>query len=124
MILVVNGDAGVSRALVRALNSRGYSSLAVPDGHTAHLVLDREPIEAIILDLDQPRTGGSKLLEMIRRDLRFRRLPVIMCAAQPSQEEQSNLERLGVRAIVARADDSELLLRQLAIVLPQSSPLT
>ena len=68
-ILVVEDDAAILRVAERALASRGYAVVAVPDGEEALRVLRGEGArpELIVTDVIMPKLGGAGLYREVRR---------------------------------------------------------
>ena len=61
-ILVVDDDAYVREALREHLEHAGFLVLEAADGKVASDLLDREPVDLVLLDLELPRVSGLELL--------------------------------------------------------------
>jgi len=93
--LIIEDDAGIRRALTRALQDRGHGVASSPAGMTglADAVSDRPDL--VILDLGLPDVDGVDLLRMLRG---VSDVPVIVATAR---DDEPSL----VRALDAGADD-------------------
>jgi adenylate cyclase len=97
--LLVADDNKVNRLLLtRALELQGHSVAAAGNGRIALEMLQREPFDLLLLDMEMPEMDGFTLLEQLGRDPRLRDLPVIVT---------SSLEGLDhvVRSIELGAED-------------------
>jgi len=83
-ILVVEDDADIRDAVEQALLMEGYAVKGVSNGREALAVLEMQPnASLILLDLMMPVMQGWELLEAIRADLRFSKIPVVLVSAVP-----------------------------------------
>ena len=56
----------------------------------------------ILLDLKMPRMGGIEVLQNIRRDPKFKRIPVIMLTTSREEQDINDSYDLGVNAYVVK----------------------
>jgi two-component system OmpR family response regulator len=78
-LLVVDDDVEIRTLLAEQLRRVGYAVQTAADGPTMNAVLDSQPIDLIILDLNLPGEDGLSLC----RDSRSRRnIPIIMLTAR------------------------------------------
>ena len=97
-ILVVDDNASNRDLLSRRLQRHRHTVLQAEDGATALALVEKEALDLILLDLMMPGINGYDVLKLLKRDLRFRDIPVIMISAL------SELDSI-VRCIEAGADD-------------------
>jgi two-component system KDP operon response regulator KdpE len=94
-ILVVEDDAAVRSALLRALGDRGYATSSAPTGMAGlATAVDSQP-DLVVLDLGLPDVDGGELLRMLRA---VSAVPVIVATARDDEQQI-------VRALDAGADD-------------------
>jgi two-component system, OmpR family, KDP operon response regulator KdpE len=94
-ILVVEDDAAVRSALLRALGDRGYATSSAPTGMAGlATAVDGQP-DLVVLDLGLPDVDGGELLRMLRA---VSAVPVIVATARDDEQQI-------VRALDAGADD-------------------
>ena len=92
-------DNRMNRDLVTmTLTDAGFDVAVAENGAEAIEVLEREPIDVVLLDLIMPVQGGAETLRMIRADPRHEFLPVIVLTTHRGSALRSE-------AIVAGADD-------------------
>jgi two-component system, OmpR family, KDP operon response regulator KdpE len=113
VVLIVDDDTQILRALRTGLRSRGYEVLTAPNGETALDVLARERLDVVILDLGLPGIDGH---EVVRRLRGWSDVPVIVLSVRDAHAEK-------VAVLDAGADDyvtkpfsiDELLARMRAV---------
>ena len=97
-VLVVDDNASNRDLLSRRLQRQGHTVLQAEDGAHALALVEKEALDLILLDLMMPGISGYDVLALLKRDPRFRDIPVIMISAL------SELDSI-VRCIEAGADD-------------------
>ncbi len=97
-ILVVDDNASNRDLLSRRLQRQGHTVLQAEDGARALALVEKEAPDLVLLDLMMPGISGYDVLALLKRDPRFRDIPVIMISAL------SELDSI-VRCIEAGADD-------------------
>ena len=94
-LLLVEDDAAIRGALIRALSERGHAVTSTPAAMAAlRQVLDAPP-DAVLLDLGLPDLSGFEALRMIRS---VSSVPVLVITARDDESEV-------IRALDAGADD-------------------
>jgi two-component system, OmpR family, KDP operon response regulator KdpE len=94
-LLLVEDDAAIRGALIRALNERGHAVLSTPTALEAlQLVVDSPP-DLVILDLGLPDLDGYEALRMLRA---ISTVPVVVATAR---DDEADI----VRVLDAGADD-------------------
>jgi DNA-binding response OmpR family regulator len=86
LILLVEDDTSLSKALQQALQKQGYSVNAVAQGKAALHVVQTEVPDIVILDLGLPDMDGLAVLKAIR-DIRVD-LPVLLLTARASLDDK------------------------------------
>ena len=78
-VLIVDDDDDIREALAMILNDEGFLTEVASDGVMAleHLESHEAP-HLILLDLMMPRLDGEKVLERIKQDPRFAKVPVVV----------------------------------------------
>jgi two-component system, OmpR family, KDP operon response regulator KdpE len=94
-LLLVEDDAAIRDALIRALPERGHVVASTPTAMAALQRVSKVPPDAVLLDLGLPDLGGQEALRMIRS---VSAVPVLVITARDDEAEI-------VRALNAGADD-------------------
>ena len=116
-VLVVD-DSFTARTLEKSiLEVHGYNVVVAVDGSEALSKLRSEEIDLVISDVQMPRMDGLTLLQEMKKDERFARLPVILVTSMNRAEDQERGLSLGADAYLVkqRFDHQSLLetIRQL-----------
>jgi CheY-like chemotaxis protein len=77
-ILAVDDEESIRRWLARSLGEFGYDVLEAPDRATAHAMLQRSKVDALILDIRLARGSGLDVLQYVRAQRDLAGLPVII----------------------------------------------
>jgi two-component system chemotaxis sensor kinase CheA len=110
-VLVVD-DSAVTRTLEKGiLETAGYQVRVAQDGAAALDLLQREPCDLIVTDVEMPRMDGFTLTERVRADERLRDLPVVLVTSLDSEDDRRRGVEVGADAyIVKGAFDQDRLL--------------
>lgn len=84
LILVVDDEAKILEVVSAYLEKKGYSVMAVDGGYKALLLIEREDISLVILDLMLPDISGEEVCRRIRK---ISGIPVIMLTAKSQEED-------------------------------------
>ena len=83
--------------LARRLQRQGHTVLQAEDGASALTLIEKEAFDLILLDLIMPGINGYDVLTLLKRDPRFRDIPVIMISASERTHLDRPLHRGGCR---------------------------
>ncbi len=112
-VLVVDDNAKNCELLQACLEPLGFTITTACDGIAALEEINRDPPDLAIIDLIMPRLDGHALLQRLREDTRFARLPVIVSSASVGPEEQSRCLALGANDFLPKPVNLDLLLGML-----------
>lgn len=66
-ILIADDDIRINELLQEIYEMEGYEVLAAEDGETALEILEREPVDLLILDVMMPELDGWEVLDYVKR---------------------------------------------------------
>jgi DNA-binding response OmpR family regulator len=98
-VLVVEDDQRIAALVRHILEADGYQPNNVPGAEDAWKELIRETPDAAVIDLRLPGLDGFSLLERIRGDGRFHRLPVVILTGKHDPEVVERAATLGAEYI-------------------------
>jgi len=75
-VLVTDDERPIREGCHRVLTGKGYAVLLAENGQMALEVLEKEPVDILLLDLKMPVLGGEEVLEIVRT--RYPQVPVII----------------------------------------------
>jgi len=94
-ILVVDDEPDVRDFLSTCLEDAGFQVQTAIDGFDALEKIEKTPPDLITLDLVMPRISGIKLMRKLRKDEKWKNIPIIIVTAHAKDElGQNDLEEL------------------------------
>ena len=87
-ILVVDDSPVVVEAVRDALDKDGFTVLTAGDGIEALDLVRANHVDLILLDIDMPRMNGYQLCKLLKRDKKFKDIPVVMLTAKSSDTDR------------------------------------
>jgi len=94
-VLVIDDDETIRHFLPRELTAEGYQVLTAESGQAGLRVLEKEPVDLVLLDIRLPDLSGIQVLERIR--VQWPELIVVMLTGEPDHETAVQAMRLGAR---------------------------
>ncbi|MBN2405118.1 MAG: response regulator transcription factor [Coriobacteriia bacterium] len=101
-VLVVDDDVSIQEMIRMGLEADGMHILSAGDGAEALEVLDREPVDVILLDIMMPRVDGWMALMEIRNNPATADIPVIMLTAKTQDLAKILAFKQGVQQYVTK----------------------
>lgn len=119
LTLIVDDDPHLRESLRDILEHEGYVALEAGDGKTALELLDQEPVDLLLLDLELPRVSGINVL----RELADRRLdiPVVIISAFGSVPKAVTTTKLGAYDFIEKPLDAQHTLLTVRNALEESA---
>jgi len=103
-VLVVDDSITVREAEARILKRLGLEVEVAVDGLDAWEAVSSEVFDLIITDLDMPRMSGFELLEKLKKDPRYSRIPVIVLSYKERVEDRERALALGATHYVLKSE--------------------
>jgi len=114
-VLIVE-DNVLNRELTSAvLKSAGYAVLAAKDGAEALMLLGRERVDLMLLDIDLPYIDGHKLLEAVHEQNIH--VPAIFLSGLPGDEPEVKAFEIGAADFIRKPVKNTVLLARVAKVM-------
>ena len=118
-ILVVDDDASVRQVVAEQLRRHGYTVLETDRGEQAVQIAQRQPIEAILLDLYMPGLPGWQTIELLKKNPATTNIPVVILSVlSPAANTLDSTQLLSnAQGWVQKPFHESLLLAELGRVL-------
>jgi HAMP domain-containing protein/signal transduction histidine kinase/CheY-like chemotaxis protein len=117
-LLVVEDDEGQRNSIIELLKDDNVHTVAVATGEEAIKALKGNGFDCVVLDLSLPDTAGLDLLKKIKKQEKFRDLPIIIYTAKElSRQEEAQLKKYAASIITKGANSMEPLLDETALFL-------
>lgn len=91
-ILIVDDEPDILRVVIFRLKKSGYEVLTAIDGQAALDLIQKEPLDLIILDLRLPIIGGLEVCKQIKSNDKFKHIPVILFTASTGSIKEKAAE--------------------------------
>lgn len=117
-VLVVE-DSVTTRSLVKSvLEAAGYDVIAAADGAQGWRLLQEQPFDVLVSDIEMPGMDGLGLTQAVRGSKRLRDLPVVLVTALERDEEKARGLESGADAYIKKSGfDQALLLETISRLL-------
>jgi CheY-like chemotaxis protein/signal transduction histidine kinase/CHASE3 domain sensor protein len=120
-ILLVDDDVRNIFALSAALESKGVVIETARNGKEAVEKVKNDPsIDLVLMDIMMPEMDGYEATKEIRKDSRFKRLPIIAVTAKAMGDDQEKCREAGANDYLAKPVDLPKLLSLLRVWMPHN----
>ncbi len=115
-VLVVDDDVRNIYALSEVLEEKGMTVVMAGNGKKALEKLDQRPdLDLVLMDIMMPEMDGCEALREIRKQPRFKNLPVIALTAKAMQGDRQQCIEAGANDYMAKPVDIDKLLSLLQV---------
>jgi two-component system chemotaxis sensor kinase CheA len=94
----------------RILEGAGYEVVTAVDGADAFSKLGTRAFDAVVTDLEMPNMTGLQLAEWIRREAKYKELPIILVTSLGSDEDRQRGVEVGANAYITKGNFDQKLL--------------
>lgn len=105
-ILVVEDNATNAKLMMHVLTTRGYEVLVAHDAETALEYIQRQPPDAVLLDIQLPRIDGLDLVRQLRADDASRGLLVVAVTAYAMEGDRNKALAAGCDEYITKPIDT------------------
>jgi DNA-binding response OmpR family regulator len=116
-ILVVDDEPDIRLVVERRLTLKGYEVITAATGYEGLNKARGEHPDLIVLDLMLPGIDGNQICAMLKRDTRYRDIPIIILSAKSQTRDIDVSMSCGADAYVAKPFDHQVLLDQIESLL-------
>ncbi len=109
-LLVVDDNEMNRDMLSRRLERKGYRVRVAEDGEKALAMIDREPVDLVLLDIMMPGIDGVEVLKILRRKYSQVQLPIIMATAKANSDDMIEALDHGANDYVIKPLDFKVVL--------------
>jgi DNA-binding response OmpR family regulator len=115
-ILVADDDAMFRELVTEILRQGGYRVLAVEDGQAAWELMQKQAVDLAVLDLNMPRMDGLELTRTVRKDARYKDLPILMLTIRALVDDQVAGYDRGADDYLTKPFDNQMLLARVRVL--------
>jgi signal transduction histidine kinase/HAMP domain-containing protein/ActR/RegA family two-component response regulator len=123
-ILIVDDDVRNVFALSSVLKLRGMNVIYAENGHQGIKTLNENPdTDLVLMDTMMPEMDGLEAIQEIRREEKFKNLPIISLTAKAMKGDREKCLAAGASDYVTKPVDEDYLLSVMYSWLPQTKTL-
>ena len=111
-ILVVDDETEIVSLLEEELKALGFDVLTALDGLTGLEMARKERPALMILDLMLPKMDGYRVCGLLKNDLRYAEIPIILFSARAQEEDLRLGVELGANAYITKPFEPQELLKK------------
>ncbi|MEK7393979.1 MAG: response regulator [Fibrobacterota bacterium] len=113
-ILSIDDSNSIRHAVRKMLEVIGAEFFEGTDGQDGLEVLEKEgPVDLILLDMEMPRLDGMGFLEAVKKDPRWKDIPVIVVSSIAQKERMIRAIQEGAKQYLTKPFTSEQLLTKI-----------
>lgn len=94
-ILLVEDTVDLRVSISELLTMENYGVTESANGEDAMVALKRVHPDLIITDLLMPKMNGFDFIKLVRSDLKWKNVPILVFSAMPPQENEKKVLELG-----------------------------
>jgi CheY-like chemotaxis protein len=115
-VLVIDDDARNIFALTTVLENHDMEVLSATNGRQAiEMIQDTSDLSVVLMDIMMPEMDGYETMREIRRDPRFRTLPILALTAKAMKGDREKCLQAGASDYIAKPVNTEQLLSLLRV---------
>ena len=119
-LLLVDDEKDLLETVRFRLEANGYEVIPAYDGKEALTKAKTEKPDLIILDLMLPKLDGYKVCGLLKRDAKYRHIPIILFTARAQESDRKMGEEVGADAYVTKPFEPQTLLGKISELLKES----
>ena len=120
-VLVVDDEPNIVLSLEFLMQQAGFDVETAEDGEGALTKVEQSPPDLILLDISLPGISGFDVLEQLRQDSRYARLPIIMLTAHGREVEREKGLALGADDYVTKPFSTQALVEKVKALLSEGA---
>ncbi|MBI3269532.1 MAG: response regulator [Planctomycetes bacterium] len=101
-VLVIDDEPDIRDFLETLLHTAGYEVLLASEGRRAIDLLEREPVDIVLLDVAMEGMDGIAILRELKSREKTRHLPIWMLTARVESSVKEQVERNGADGIISK----------------------
>jgi len=116
-ILVVDDEVRILTVVQKRLESVGYEVITAQNGMDGLRRAREESPDLIVLDLIMPNISGYHVCGVLKRDITYKHIPILMLTARSQEKDIQQGIEAGADAYMTKPFDHAALLAQIADLL-------
>ena len=114
-ILIIEDDNDIHKLLKNILEEKNYKTIGAFSGTEALILLEKEKVDLILLDLMLPGLSGEEIIKQVKN------IPIIVISAKISPNDKVNTLLNGANDYITKPFNTEELLARILVQLRLNS---
>lgn len=110
-ILIVDDAASMRGLVSMSLRKAGYEVQEAGDGQAALQKLKTFRPHLIVTDLNMPRMNGIELIKEVKKDPKFKFVPMVMLTTESEESKKKEGQMAGAKAWVVKPFKPDVLIK-------------
>ncbi|NOY54224.1 MAG: response regulator [Deltaproteobacteria bacterium] len=116
-ILIVDDERNILHAIQHILVREGFDCTATPSGRKALEIVEKNPPDLMILDVNMPEINGIEICEQVKKNLFLSHIPILMLTGRTRIEDRvTGLDSGADDYLCKPFDNRELVARIRALI--------
>ncbi|NLW04372.1 MAG: response regulator [Pseudomonadaceae bacterium] len=120
-VLVVDDEPNIVLSLEFLMQQAGFEVTTAFDGESALMLVNENPPDLVLLDISLPGISGFEVLEELRNQAAFKRLPIVMLTAHGREVEREKGLALGADDYITKPFSTRQLVEKVQALLNESA---
>lgn len=103
-ILIVEDDPLIIKMYMEKLSRDGYTVEIANNGQQGYEKLKTFVPDLVILDIMMPKMSGAELIEEMKKDLNFEKIPIIVLTNLTEGPDIEKAKKLGIKELLIKSD--------------------
>lgn len=108
-VLVVDDSISVRKTLQSVLEAKKLRVYTAKDGAEALNLLEKNKIDIVVTDLEMPVMHGYELINRLKKDVRFKNLPIIVLTSRGTKKHEEKAFELGADGYIVKPFDERTI---------------
>jgi len=121
-ILIVDDEIQFREMLRERLEANGYEVVSAKDGEEGLEKVESEKPDLIVLDVMMPKMGGFEACSILKKDVRYNKIPIIFLSAMAQQDDMAVGKDVGADTYITKPFEAPVLIDKIEELLKKPSP--
>ncbi|RVJ96072.1 response regulator [Sinorhizobium meliloti] len=109
-VLTVDDSRTIRNMLLVTLNNAGFETIQAEDGVEGLEKLDTANPDVIVTDINMPRLDGFGFIERVRKNDRYRAVPILVLTTESDAEKKNRARQAGATGWIVKPFDPTKLI--------------
>ncbi|MES2760871.1 MAG: response regulator [Bacteroidota bacterium] len=110
-ILIIDDSESIREVVANGLEQSGYNVIKGVNGADGLACLEKaESVDLVITDLNMPVMDGISFLKAVRKDVKYKYLPIIILTTESQEQKKQEAKNAGATGWIIKPFSKEKLL--------------